>query len=246
MQGSRAVQVVLGEGEPGILRLVLEAEGFHVVGQARGEAELRRVLDATHPSVIVLDAGISATAAIDARTRSLGAQLVLVWPLAVRTGLADERVDPATILRDLGGAVRRAAERATPSADEVVRIPDSRVVVPVEPHLRLVDLPNNPSAPPAGRRRRGRRLLVAAAIWTLSLTASAAIAFSVPQAFDLSERRFTPHAPSGSSVDDDPIDRIVPVPYDGDSERGGPELEQRDDSHHPDGVTSDHPSDGAG
>src|SRR5262245_65791866 len=115
VQGTDAVQVVLGEGEPGLLRIILEAEGFQVVGQARGDAELRRVLDATHPSVVVLDAGISAPAALDARTRALGARLVLVWPVAVRTGLADERVDPSAVLQDPGRAVRRAAAPARPA-----------------------------------------------------------------------------------------------------------------------------------
>ena len=84
MYGTDAVQVVLGEGDT--LRGILEVEGFQVVGHARGDAELRRVLDVTHPSVIVLDAGISVPAAIDARTRAVGARLVVIWPDAVRTG----------------------------------------------------------------------------------------------------------------------------------------------------------------
>ena len=42
MYGTDAVQVVLGEGEPGLPRVILEVEGFQVVGHARGDAELRR------------------------------------------------------------------------------------------------------------------------------------------------------------------------------------------------------------
>ena len=181
VQGADAVQVVLGEGEPGLLRIILEAEGFHVVGQARGDAELRRVLDATHPSVVVLDAGISAPAAMDARTRALGARVVVVWPVAVRTNLADERVDPSSVLRDLGSAVRRAAERAHPVLDTIVAVPDSPVIgSPVDTGARSLRVvpPLVEATPPRPRRRVG--VLVAASLLLL-LTASAAFGF-VPRA----------------------------------------------------------------
>lgn len=209
MQEADAVQVVLGEGEPGLLRIILEAEGFHVVGQARGDAELRRVLDATHPSVVVLDAGISAPAAMDARTRALGARVVVVWPVAVRTNLADERVDPSSVLRDLGSAVRRAAERAHPVLDTIVALPDSPVIgSPVDTgdrSLRVVP-PLVEATPPRPRRRVG--VLVAASLLLL-LTASAAFGF-VPRAMralHVFERRGTPHAPTAPATP-----RIDPAP----------------------------------
>ncbi|HEX5936255.1 MAG TPA: hypothetical protein VFZ75_00975 [Actinomycetota bacterium] len=207
VQGSRAVQVVLGEGEPGILRVVLESEGFHVVGQARGESELRRILDATHPTVIVLDAGISATAAIDARTRATGAQIVVVWPDDVRASIADERVTPARALEDLGRAVRRAAERTTGRVDDVVTLPESPTLVTVDRDERpLMVVPDIEDAAPARPRRRARQLLMVAAAWTLALTASAAIGLAVPRTFGLFESEVTPRPSIAPSPDAAPLD----------------------------------------
>ena len=209
MRGSRAVQVVLGEGEPGILRFILEAEGFHIVGQARGESELRTVLDATHPSVIVLDAGISAAAAIDARNRATGAQLVVVWPNGVRASVAEERVDPTTAFEDLGGAVRRAAERATRwDEDRVVTLPESPTVVTLDAEQRPLTLvPDVEEEAPTRARRRTRRLLTVAAAWTLALTASAAIGLAIPRTFELFEPEATPRPSLAPSPDGTPQGR---------------------------------------
>jgi hypothetical protein len=206
-QGSRAVQVVLGEGEPGMLRFVLEAEGFHVVGQALGESELRRVLDATNPSVIVLDAGISVMAAIDAKTRATGAQLVVVWPEGVRATIADERVDPARALEDLGGAVRRSAERTTGWDDDVVTLPESPTLVTVDrdEHPLLV-VPDVEAGAPPRPRGRVRQLLMVAAAWTLALTASAAIGLAVPRTFGLFEPEVTPRRSIAPPPDAGPLD----------------------------------------
>jgi hypothetical protein len=203
------VQVVLGEGEPGILRYVLEAEGFQVVGQARGETELRRVLDVTHPSVIVLDAGISVTAAMDARTRAIGAQLVVVWPNGVRASVAEERVDPATALQDLGSAVRRAAERVTArDEDLVVTLPESPTVLAVDLDERPLQLvPDVEAEEPRRPGRRGRQLLMVAAAWTLALTASAAIGLAVPRTFGLFEPEVTPRPNIAPSPDEASQDR---------------------------------------
>jgi hypothetical protein len=174
------VQVVLGEGEPGMLRFVLEAEGFHVVGQARGEDELRRVLAVTSPAVIVLDAGISASAALDARQSSGGASVVVVWPTGVVAAVADERVDPATVMHDLGGAVRRAAARTSPREvdDITITLPEAAPTAPVIPlHGELEEDRTRP-------RPRRHRLLVVAATWTIVLGASAAIGLTIPRAFE--------------------------------------------------------------
>jgi hypothetical protein len=231
MQGSRAVQVVLGEGEPGILRFVLEAEGFHIVGQARGESELRHVLDATHPSVIVLDAGISATAAIDARTRATGAQLVVVWPDGVRASIAEERVDPASALHDLGSAVRRAAERASTWEDDVVTLPESPPIVSIEDEevARPLTLVAGGATAPRVRRSQ-RRLLVVAAAMALALTASAAIGLWVPRTLDLFERRGTPHEPPVTTSRSPTEDGGVAVPSTGpaDPEPGSCRRSDRD------------------
>src|SRR5687768_12130152 len=107
MDQERRVQVVLGEAErtDGLLRFVLEAEGFDMVGLASNDEELSRVLRGARPSVVVLDGGISATAALEARERADGAALVVVWPEGVSAVLAEERVEPSMAIEDLGNAV---------------------------------------------------------------------------------------------------------------------------------------------
>lgn len=187
MQGTRAVQVVLGEGEPGILRLILEAQGFHVVGHARGDDELRRVVALTRPSVIVLDAGISALAAADVQVRTEGTPIVVVWPKDVFTPVAEERVDPSTAFLELGNAVRRVIERH----GEPVRIPDADG--DLDPTERM-EAP--PSEQPSASRRwspRRRHALVVAAAWTIALTALAAIGLAVPSALRVFEPAGTLH-----------------------------------------------------
>jgi len=80
MEPQRRVQVVLGEAEraDGLLRFVLEGEGFDVVGLASSDEELERVLHGARPSVVVLDGGISAAAALRARECLEDAALVVV------------------------------------------------------------------------------------------------------------------------------------------------------------------------
>jgi hypothetical protein len=191
-----AVQVVLGEGEPGVLRLVLEAQGFAVVGYARGDEELERVLEITDPSVIVLDAGISAQAALDARETCHGAPIVVVWPRGVAAVVAEEHVDPATVFQDLGAAVRRAASRNA-NDEDVIRVPDAdeRVVSTAiaNPPSRVAE--PAPSSTPA-RPRRARRALVAAMAWALSLITLATIAIAVPRALDVLQDRDRAPRPS--------------------------------------------------
>jgi hypothetical protein len=166
--------VVLGEGEPGILRLILEAQGFDVVGHARDDGELRTILDLTDPTVVVLDAGISALAAADTRTRAPRAPIVVVWPRDTYTPLAEERVEPATVILELGNAVRRAAEH------HLLPPPEPDDVVILEPELdRPVVVPEAPARP-----RRRRRALVGAAAWTVALTAFATIAAALPSLLD--------------------------------------------------------------
>jgi hypothetical protein len=184
------VQVVLGEGEPGLLRLVLEAQGFQVVGHARGDDELRRVIAVTHPSVIVLDAGISALAAIDAQVRADGAPIVVVWPKDVFTPVAEERVEPATALLELGNAVRRVVERH--AVEQPVRIPDADQPDTIEP-IAAAPLPASTLPSQPGRFGRRRHVLVAAAAWTIALTALATIGLAVPSALRVFEHAGTLH-----------------------------------------------------
>jgi len=183
------VQVVLGEAErtDGLLRFVLEAEGFDIVGLASDDDELARVLRGARPTVVVLDGGISVAAALEAKQRSNGAALVVVWPDGVSAVIAEERVDPYEAIADLGDAVRRAVPRSelddqTEPREDTIRIPDSPDVAPTI--VRGLSPPRTERRTPA--RSRGRRqILVAAATWMLILTALTTIAIAVPNALGL-------------------------------------------------------------
>jgi hypothetical protein len=186
MDRQRRVQVVLGEAErtDGLLRFVLEAEGFDLVGLASNDEELSRVLRGARPAVVVLDGGISAVAALHARESSGGAALVVVWPEGVSSVLAEERVEPNMAIEDLGNAVRRAADRVQ-QREPPIRVPEAEFAPISLTEIVAEDWPRLQHARP--RRRRGRRaqLLVAAATWLLIGTALTAIAAAVPNVVNL-------------------------------------------------------------
>ncbi len=103
--------VVVGEGHPvrrGLLRFVLDGEGFRVLGEARTTVELVQALSVHHPEVVVLDDGIGPTAIALTREMRPDAKIVLVWPPALVPISGDATVDPTQVLRDLGPAVERA------------------------------------------------------------------------------------------------------------------------------------------
>jgi hypothetical protein len=105
---TRRVRIVVGEGraaQQGLLRFVLEGEGFDVVGEAKGTADLTDVIEANEPDVVVLDDGIGVIAVSMVHEVAPQAKVVLVWPSAVVPIGGDARVEPAKILRDLGAAV---------------------------------------------------------------------------------------------------------------------------------------------
>src|SRR5688572_30784218 len=98
---ARPIRVVVGEGrtaQRGLLRFVLEGEGFDVVGEARGSADLSGVIDEQRPDVVVLDDGIGVMAVSVVREVSPQAKVVLVWPSAVVPIGGDARVEPARVL----------------------------------------------------------------------------------------------------------------------------------------------------
>ena len=104
---ARPIRIVVGEGrtaQHGLLRFVLEGEGFEVVGEANGTNDLPDAL-AHRPDVVVLDDGIGVTAVSMVHEIAPQAKVVLVWPSAVVPVGGDARVEPAKILRDLGPAV---------------------------------------------------------------------------------------------------------------------------------------------
>jgi len=185
MDQQRRVQVVLGEAErtDGLLRFVLEAEGFDLVGLASNDEELTRVLRGARPAVVVLDGGISAIAALEARKSSGGAALVVVWPDGVSSVIAEERVEPNMAIEDLGNAVRRAADRIQ-QREQPIRVPEAAELAPVGLTETVVE---DWLEHPTPRRRGGRRaqLIVATATWLLIITALTAIASAVPKVVDL-------------------------------------------------------------
>jgi hypothetical protein len=190
MDHQRRVQVVLGEGErtDGLLRFILEAEGFDIVGLASDDQELARVLRGARPAAVVLDGGISVAAALEARQRSHGVALVVVWPDGVSAVIAEERVDPYEVIADLGDAVRRAVDQAElrealERPEAPIRIPDSPEVAPTI--VRGLPAARNDRSTPARSRGRRAQVLVAAATWMLILTALTTIAIAVPNALGL-------------------------------------------------------------
>lgn len=106
------VRVVVGEGDSprrGLLRFVLEGDGYDVVGEASTPAELARVLADHLPDVVVLDDALGATAPQLAKEISPRTKIVLVWPGAVVPIGGDARVEPSQVLRQLGPAVATLA-----------------------------------------------------------------------------------------------------------------------------------------
>jgi hypothetical protein len=218
MDRERTLQVVLGEAEPeaGFLRFVLEGEGFDIVGLASTDAELGRVLRGARPDVIVLDAGISARAALEAKEQANGAALVVIWPGDVVAAIADEHVQPHLVVDDLGPAVRTASLRARPR-EERVEIPDT--IGEVIDRWREAERVAAPAALPVEARpesprldRSARGVLIAALTWILVLTTLATIAVGVPKALDVLAGRSPGHPRPSLHPVPSPSPRTVSAP----------------------------------
>lgn len=107
---ARGVRIVVGEGpstRKGLLRFVLDGEGFDVVADAATTAELARLMAIHRPDVVVLDDGIGATAVSMINEMSPDTKVVLVWPGAVMPVGGAARVEPARVLQDLGPTIAR-------------------------------------------------------------------------------------------------------------------------------------------
>lgn len=125
------VGVVVGEGHPvrmGLLRFVLEGEGFLVLAEATSTVELVQALAIHRPEVVVLDDGIGATAVAVTREMCPAAKVVLVWPARLVPISGDACVDPTEVLRDLGPAIERVCgvEVADPATAEIRTLPSRR------------------------------------------------------------------------------------------------------------------------
>jgi len=111
------IGVVVGEGHPvrmGLLRFVLEGEGFLVLAEATSTVELVQALAIHRPDVVVLDDGIGATAVAVSREMCPDAKVVLVWPSRLVPINGDACVDPTEVLRELGPAIERVCGVAWP------------------------------------------------------------------------------------------------------------------------------------
>jgi hypothetical protein len=110
---SERIRIVVGEGHgsirPGLLRFVLESDGFEVLAEAGTATELAQALAAHSPDVVVLDDGIGVTAVQLSRDTSPASKILLVWPDAVMPVGGDARVEPGEILSGLSLAVTRLA-----------------------------------------------------------------------------------------------------------------------------------------
>jgi hypothetical protein len=132
------IGVVVGEGHPmrrGLLRFVLEGEGFLVLGDAATTVELVQALSVHRPEAVVLDDAIGTTAIVIAREMRPEAKIVLVWPPDVHPINGDATVDPTQVLRDLGPAVKSACGVPDPQPETatVRRLP-VRTVASGHPH----------------------------------------------------------------------------------------------------------------
>jgi CheY-like chemotaxis protein len=105
------IGVVVGEGNrarKGLLRFVLEGEGFLVLADASSAVELVQALAVHRPDAVVLDDAIGGIAVVLTREMSPDAKVVLVWPSDLTPINGDATVDPTEVLRELGPAVERA------------------------------------------------------------------------------------------------------------------------------------------
>ncbi len=113
---SAPVRVVVAEGpstRKGLLRFVLEGEGYAVVGEAATSAELVRTVSVHRPDVVVIDDGIGAMAVGMIRETLPSTRVILVWPGAVVPIGGDARVEPSEVLRELGRAMERLTGQAS-------------------------------------------------------------------------------------------------------------------------------------
>lgn len=129
--GRPRIGIVVGEGHPvrmGLLRFVLEGEGFLVLAEATSTVELVQALAIHRPEVVVLDDGIGATAIAVTREMCPIAKVVLVWPSRLVPISGDACVDPTDVLRDLGPAIERVCgvDVPEPASAEVRTLPRRR------------------------------------------------------------------------------------------------------------------------
>jgi len=132
----QGVRAMVGEGRSarrGLLRFVLENEGYTVVSEASSTLELAQQLVVHRPDVVVLDDGIDVSAVGMIREVLPGARVILVWPKGVSAVGADARLEPAEVMTGLGPAVARVMGSAPVVPPPRTRQPVPDVIVVPEP-----------------------------------------------------------------------------------------------------------------
>ena len=117
------IGVVVGEGDrarKGLLRFVLEGEGFLVLAEASTSVELVQALAVHRPDAVVLDDAIGSIAVVLTREMSPDAKVVLVWPSDLTPISGDATVDPTQVLRELGPAVEHACGVPEPEPESAI------------------------------------------------------------------------------------------------------------------------------
>jgi hypothetical protein len=132
--GEQRIRVMVGEGETarkGLLRFVLENEGYDVVAEATSTLELAQRLVIHRPDVVVLDEGIDASAVGMMREVLPSAKLILVWPRGVTAVGVEARLEPSEVMTSLGSTVARVIGRGPLMARVQPRVaPPDVIVVP--------------------------------------------------------------------------------------------------------------------
>jgi hypothetical protein len=154
----RRVRVLVGEGRStrrGLLRFVLENEGYDVVAEAGSTLELAQQLAVHRPDIVVLDDGIDASAVGMMREVLPSAKVILVWPRGVTAVGADARLEPSEVMASLGSTVARVSRGGTsiPPVRPRLPVPDVIVVPEAEPEpepLAGGDMAGGGTATPAG------------------------------------------------------------------------------------------------
>jgi hypothetical protein len=143
--GEQRIRVIVGEGHAsrkGLLRFVLENEGYEVVAEATSTLELAQRLVIHRPDVVVLDDGIDASAVGMMREVLPSAKVILVWPRGVAAMGVEARLEPSEVMTSLGSTVARVMGLGPVIAPPRPRAAQSDVIVVPEP-----EAPAEPEVP---------------------------------------------------------------------------------------------------